>query len=96
MNYFEAASSYLTAKFSGTAIPEKQLNRLAVCFSCEYLLDERRNDRGELDAKGEKVQNPYYYCKECGCPKTKYWPDSELRKKVTFNKAKCPKGKWQE
>lgn len=96
MNAFEKASSYLIAKFSGTAIPEKQLNRLAICFSCEYLIEERRNNQGDLDSKGKPVTDPYYYCKECGCPKTKYWPDSELRKKVTMNKSKCPKGKWPE
>jgi hypothetical protein len=36
----------------------------------------------------------YYYCRECGCPQVKFWPDSELRKKVTFQHAKCPKHKW--
>ena len=90
------AADYLIAKFGGTSVPEKQLKRLSICFSCEYLIEERRNVQGQLDSKGEPVTNPYYYCKECGCPKTKYWPDSELRKKVTLDKAKCPKSKWND
>ena len=94
MNTLNKVLSYLEAKFSGEALPEIQLARLAICFTCPYMIEERRNDAGILDNKGKAVENPYYYCKECGCPKTKYWPDSELRKKVTFAKVKCPLSKW--
>jgi len=85
---------YLEAKFGGAALPEVQLQRLATCFSCDYLLVEKRNERGVLDSNGQPVQNPYYYCKECNCPTSKYWKDSELRTKVAMDKAKCKKGKW--
>lgn len=90
-------TSYLRAKFSGVSLPEVQLQRLAICFDCDYLLVEKRNELGKLDAmNGNPVENPYYYCKKCGCPKTRYWPDSELRKKVTMNKLECPLHKWPQ
>jgi hypothetical protein len=88
--------SYLNAKFSGESLPEVQLKRLSACFGCDWLLVEKRNERGQLDINGEKVENPYYYCKKCGCPKTRFWPDSELRKKVTMEGAVCPLNKWVE
>ncbi|MFA5403410.1 MAG: hypothetical protein WC358_00575 [Ignavibacteria bacterium] len=88
------AVSYLEAKFGGESLPDIQMQRLAKCFSCEWMLTERRNSSGNLDAAGNPVENPYYYCKKCGCPKTRFWPDSELRKKVTFDKAVCPLSKW--
>ena len=88
------AASYLEAKFGGESLPEVQMQRLATCFACEWMLTEKRNSAGILDINGELVQNPYYYCKKCGCPKTRFWPDAELRKKVTFDKAECPLNKW--
>lgn len=88
------AASYLEAKFGGESLPEVQMQRLATCFSCEWMITEKRNDKGALDSNGNPVTNPYYYCKKCGCPKVKYWPDSELRKKVSFDKAECPLKKW--
>lgn len=78
MNYFEMAREYLTAKFGGEALPEEAMKRLDECMGCEYRVDK----------------DGYYYCRECGCPQVKFWPDSELRKKVTFQHAKCPKHKW--
>lgn len=90
----QKAKSYLIAKFGGESLPEVQLQRLATCFSCDWMITEKRNERGALDITGIMVENPYYYCKKCGCPKTKYWADSELRKKVTFDKAECPLKKW--
>lgn len=86
--------SYLEAKWSGESLPDTQMERLATCFSCDWLIIEKRNDSGALDFNGVPVENPYYYCKKCGCPRTKYWPDSELRKKVTFAKDTCPLKKW--
>lgn len=80
MNPYEMAKSYIEAKFGGVSLPEDAASRLEICMMCEY-----RVDKEEL-----------YYCRECGCPKIKYWPDSELRNKVTFAKAKCPKNKWQK
>lgn len=91
---FKKALSYLEAKFGGESLPEVQLQRLATCFDCPWLLVQKENDRGVLDPNGHEVENPYYYCKKCGCPKTRYWPDSELRKKVSFDKAVCPLSKW--
>lgn len=88
------ALSYLKAKFGGTATPEKELKRLETCFACEYLLVEKRNQQGVLDANGIQVENPFYYCSECGCPRKTYWKDSELRNKAKMDKAACPKGKW--
>jgi len=78
MNLVDMVSSYLTAKFSADTLPEDAKARLAVCMGCEFRVDKEG----------------YYYCRECGCPQIKYWPDSELRKKVTMSGAKCPKNKW--
>lgn len=86
--------SYLRAKFSGETLPEYQLQRLAVCFACDWMITEKRNAAGVLDINGEPVENPYYYCKKCACPRTRFWKDSELRKKVTFDKSECPLKKW--
>ena len=94
LNGMKKALSYLEAKFGGTSIPEVQLQRLATCFSCDWMITEKKNSSGTLDINGTPVENPYYYCKKCGCPKTKYWPDAELHKKVTFDKATCPLSKW--
>lgn len=93
----DMVKSSLTAKFGGVAIPKVQEERLATCMSCEFKIEERRNSLNILDyINGKSVSNPYYYCKECGCPRVRFYPDSELRKKVTFNKAACPKNKWKE
>lgn len=80
MNILEMAKSYIEAKFGGDSLPEDALNRLITCMGCEYRVEKEG----------------LYYCKECGCPQTKYWPDSELRRKVTFAQAKCVKNKWQK
>ena len=88
------ALSYMEAKFGGESLPEVQLQRLATCFDCEWLLVERRNESNILDVNGKVAENPDYYCKKCGCPKTKYWKDSELKTKVTYAKAQCPLNKW--
>jgi len=94
INNAKKVLSYLEAKFGGESLPEVQLQRLATCFSCDWMLTEKRNKAGQLDINGDPVENPYYYCKKCGCPKTRLWADSELRKKVTFDKAECPLKKW--
>lgn len=78
MNLFEMGVSYLEAKFGGDTLPDDAKARLATCMGCEYRVDKEG----------------YYYCRECGCPQIKYWPDSELRNKVTMARAKCPKNKW--
>lgn len=75
----EMVRDYLTAKFGGEALPEEASRRLEICMDCEWRVVH--NDT-------------YYYCRECGCPKLRIWPDSELKKKTTFQMAKCPKNKW--
>lgn len=72
------ATQYLTAKFGGVALPEESMRRMEICMGCEYRV----------------VKDDLFYCRECSCPQTKFWPDSELRKKTTFDRAVCPKHKW--
>lgn len=78
MNWLQMGLSYIEAKFSDETLPEDAAERLATCMGCEFRVDK----------------DGYYYCRECGCPQIKYWPDSELKVKVTMSKAKCPKNKW--
>ena len=42
------AASYLEAKFGGESLPEVQMQRLATCFACEWMLTEKRNSSGFL------------------------------------------------
>jgi uncharacterized paraquat-inducible protein A len=77
-NYFKMGSDYLVAKFGGETLPEDAMTRLETCMTCEFRVEKEE----------------HYYCRECGCPQVRFWPDSELRKKVTMLRAKCPKNKW--
>jgi hypothetical protein len=78
-NYFQMAKSYLSAKLGPSSLPETQLKRLEACFGCSFIMEKES----------------LFYCNKCGCPKSKFFPDSELRSKVVFENAKCPEGKWK-
>lgn len=70
--------SYLKAKFGPKVSFKEYSQRISVCSDCVWNI---------------KVKNRNY-CKECGCPKSFFWPDAELKTKCFFKNAECPRKKW--
>jgi hypothetical protein len=71
-------SSYLKAKFGPKVSFKEYSKRIFICSDCVWNVEKGKRN----------------YCKECGCPKTFFWPDSELKTKCFFKNTECPRKKW--
>ena len=79
INFFEKTKLFLKAIFGKKTNLDDYVERLQVCLSCSWRI--RKDNRN--------------YCRECGCPETKFWPFSELKTKCGYNEATCPRNKWK-
>ena len=78
VTFLKHTKSYLAAKFGPKASFKTYTERINACNECIW-----RKEKGSRN-----------YCKECGCPETKFWPDSELKTKCAFLNAECPRKRW--
>lgn len=72
--------SFLKAVFGKKTSMESYVKRLNTCLFCSWNV-----------TKDER-----HYCRECGCPETKLWPFSELKRKCNYLYAECPRKKWED
>lgn len=79
IDFLKKAKSFLKAFFGPKASIETYVSRLNTCLSCSWNIKKENNN----------------YCRECGCPKTKLWPFSELRTKSRYLNTECPRKKWK-
>lgn len=77
-NIFKHTKSYLRAKFGPKVKLEEYIDRLTQCSTCKWRVEKSNRS----------------YCKECGCPESKLWPDSELKTKCAFKNSECPRKRW--
>jgi len=76
--FFGNIIKFLKALFGPKASVEVYTKRLDTCLSCSWNVSKKERN----------------YCRECGCPKTKFWPFSELKMKTKYLNARCPRRKW--
>jgi len=79
LTLFEKIKSYLKAKFGPKTDFKTYANRISKCSDCVWNVSIKNRN----------------YCKECGCPKTVFWPDAELKTKCFYLNAECPRKRWQ-
>jgi len=71
--------SFIKAIFGPKVKFQKYVDRINKCTDCIWNV--------EIGTRN--------YCKECGCPKTKFWFWSELKTKATYEYSICPRKKWE-
>jgi hypothetical protein len=76
----ENINSFLKAKFGPKTDFATYSDRISKCSDCIWNVQ-----------KGTRN-----YCKECGCPKTIFWPFSELKTKAFYQNSKCPRKRWNK
>lgn len=76
---YASSKSYLKAKFGPKTQLEEYVERLSKCLSCSWNIEKGCRN----------------YCKGCGCPQTKIWPDSNLKVKAYYKNATCPRKRWK-
>lgn len=78
MEFLSNVKSFFKAVFGKKTSYNIYVERLSMCKGCTWNIEKNNKN----------------YCKECGCPKTSFWPFSELRMKCNYSNATCPRKKW--
>lgn len=78
MNFLNNVKMFLRSVFGKKADFSEYVKRINACSECTWNIKKKNRN----------------YCKECGCPKTIFWPFSELKLKCGYKNAECPRKKW--
>ena len=77
---FRNIKSYLKAVFGPKVQFVEYIDRLNQCSTCPWRVEKSNRN----------------YCKECGCPKSRFWPHAELKTKCSFKHSTCPRKRWDK
>lgn len=77
---YSKIKSFLKAIFGPNVTTEQYNERLNKCSNCIWNV-----------SKGTRN-----YCKECGCPKNRFWFWSELKTKAKYKHSECPRKRWDK